>query len=113
MENNRLTELLTNAIDYAKSISNEYANDLIKGMGISANELSEILHPVNWSNVPIDTKILVYSNGHVKKRYFAGYSCAQDEIRYFADGKTSYSNDCQTCRISVQCVRLQESKYDE
>lgn len=55
--------------------------------------LTEYVPPkINWDNVPIDTKIIVWDDPEYKyKRYFAGIE--DNEIITYFDGRTSWTSE--------------------
>lgn len=59
---------------------------------------------VDWTKVPIDTKIIVAGLG---KRHFAGVSQKANVIKYFGDGATSWSSDeLNVCNVYIDHVKL-------
>lgn len=45
---------------------------------------------IDWTKVPVDTKIIIYEDGVAKHRHFA--KCDEEgDIWYFAEGKTSFT----------------------
>ena len=70
-------------------------NDSINYYGYGISELTEmnfeeIINDIDWSKVPVDTKILVSDNGKTWfKRYFDKYE--NGKIYAWVDGKTSFS----------------------
>ncbi|MBU1067327.1 hypothetical protein KKE60_06040 [Patescibacteria group bacterium] len=55
------------------------------------NWLKDIRVAVDWANVPVDTKILVKSDGVWARRHFAHYSQIERLIYAWLDGKTSFT----------------------
>lgn len=79
-------------------IENEYALDEIVHMNFK-----EI---VDWSKVPVDTKVLVSDNGEDwARRYFAEY--VNGEVYVFTDGRTSFTIEDDDI-ISWKYVKLYE-----
>lgn len=77
------------------------------------DEIEEIImnwqKPIDWSQVAIDTKILVRNgeNDLWKKRYFANYE--KGLVYAYSDGKTSWSTDFVT---SWKYAKLWEGEDD-
>lgn len=61
----------------------------------SIDSVSRLMHPifdnvdVDWSNIPVDTKIEVKINGVWKPAFFAGY--IGGKTYYFTHGRSSYT----------------------
>ena len=55
-------------------------------------DLTKALNKVDWSKVPVDTKVYAYLNGHMKLRHFAFYK--RGKIHTWSDGCTSWSAPC-------------------
>lgn len=61
----------------------------------SIDSVSRLMHPifdnvdVDWSNIPVDTKIEVRINGVWKPAFFAGY--IGGKTYYFTHGRSSYT----------------------
>lgn len=61
---------------------------------------------VDWSKVPVDTKVLVSDNGEYwARRYFAEY--VNGEVYVFTDGRTSFTIEDDAI-ISWKYVKLYE-----
>lgn len=81
----------------------------------SFDELKEIVeeeaNKVDWSKVPVDTKILVRDkdDGKWRRRYFAKFE--NGVIYAWADGTTSFSND-GNCVTNWRQVKLYK-EYEE
>lgn len=84
-------------------------NDSISYYGYGISELAEmnfeeIINDIDWSKVPVDTKILVRDrkDGEWKRKYFAKYE--NEKIYAWADGSTSftakYDNDVTSWRYA-------------
>lgn len=52
-------------------------------------DLAKELHKVDWSKVPVNTKVYAYSNGCMKLRHFAYYK--NGKVHTWSDGGTSWS----------------------
>ena len=64
---------------------------------------------VDWSNVAVDTPILVSNNGkYWYKRYFAKYE--NGKVCAFSQGTTSWSNNNSTPLCGWEYVKLAESE---
>ena len=64
--------------------------------------------PVDWSKVPVDTKVLVRNNKDEEwiKRYFAKYE--KGRIYCWHDGKTSFTSDATIKKIGWNFAKLYE-----
>ena len=72
-------------------------------------DLAKALHKVDWSKVPVDTKVYVYREGIKYRRYFAHYK--DDTVYVWANGCTSWSGPHTTADYDT--VELaEEVKYD-
>lgn len=80
-------------------------NDSINYYGYGISELAEMNFEeiIDWSKVPVDTKILVrnYKENKWKKRYFAKYE--NGTVYAWYNGGTSYS---QSDTIDWDCAKL-------
>lgn len=85
-------------------------NDSINYYGYGISELTEmnfeeIINDIDWSKVPVDTKILVSNNKEEWfKRHFAKYE--NEKIYAWADGKTSFSAEYCNDVISWDYAKL-------
>lgn len=52
-------------------------------------DLAKELHKVDWSKVPVNTKVYAYGNGCMKLRHFAYYK--NRKVHTWSDGGTSWS----------------------
>ncbi|MBF1762486.1 MAG: hypothetical protein HXP18_00930 [Veillonella sp.] len=52
-------------------------------------DLAKALHKVDWSKVPVDTKVCAYKDGMMKLRHFA--YCKEDKVYTWKGGGTSWS----------------------
>lgn len=77
-------------------------NKIVDMLDLLAAEHTEV--KVDWSNVPIDTKIIVnMCNNTQLKRYFAKYE--DGRVFFFSNGHTSWNQD-GTCPCNPLDVRL-------
>ena len=81
--------------------------DTINSFNLHISELAEMNfeEDIDWSKVPVDTKILVrnYKENKWKKRYFAKYE--NGTVYAWYNGGTSYS---QSDTIDWDCAKLYE-----
>ena len=81
-----------------KVLSDHYISQVMR------MEFEEIF---DWSEIPVDTKVLVSDDGKIWfKRYFAKYE--NDEIYCFLNGASSFSADDETDIIMWKYVKLYE-----
>lgn len=85
-------------------------NDSINYYGYGISELTEmnfeeIINDIDWSKVPVDTKILVSDNKETwYKRYFAKYE--NEKIYAWGNGKTSFTAKYNNDVISWKYAKL-------
>lgn len=98
----------------------ESSNDVMKvfksqGLGIFENTLKYALEliwerkEVDWSKVPVDTKVLVRTQDTEEwnKRYFSKYE--NGRFYTFNDGKTSFT--CKQCTDWEYCILYEGNEY--
>ena len=76
-------------------------------------DIGEYLEMVDWENVPVDTKVLVSSDGEDwRKRYFKCYDKESNKFKYtcFRDGYTSWSCDSLDDECSWKYCKLAEDE---
>ena len=67
----------------------------------------EFKEVIDWSEIPVDTKMLVSDDGKIWfKRYFAKYE--NGEVYCFLNGANSFSADDETDIIMWKYVKLYE-----
>lgn len=76
--------------DFNYTYCNNKDKDIIKILDITGKP---IWTRTDWSEVPIDTKVLVkdYDNNNWIKRHYAGYDEEKDLFKAFTDGGTSWT----------------------
>ena len=92
--------LFTEEFDFCKEekslTGNYYASQLIR------MEFEEFM---DWSKIPVDTKVLVSKDNEVWfKRYFAKYK--DDKVYCFRNGSTSFSADEETDIMAWKYAKL-------
>lgn len=76
-------------------------------------DIGKYLGIVDWTNVPVDTKVLVSDDGrNWEKRYFKYYNNGNIRRRHvcFADGRTSWSNKDNHEGIGWEYCKLAEDE---
>ena len=71
----------------------------------------EVIEPeIDWSKVPVDTKLLVREHGSQVwfNRYFARYG--DGKVYVFREGKTSWSDNGLNCEETWDFAKLAEEK---
>lgn len=84
----------------------------IKWADDEAFDIGKYLGIVDWTKVPINTKVIVRDDDDEpwKCRYFAGFASDNDEYPFLAFlwGATSWSNGCDEPRQWKQCRLVEE-----
>ena len=67
---------------------------------------------IDWSKVPIDTKILVWGNGNKQKekRHFAGINKKYGMVEAWNDGKTSFTTTRATAWANAELYKEESEK---
>ena len=76
-------------------------------------DIGKYLGIVDWANVPVDTKVLVSSDGeNWEKRYFKCYDKKGNKFKYtcFGGGRTSWSRDSLYDETSWKYCKLAEDE---
>ena len=65
---------------------------------------------IDWSKVPIDTKILVWGNGNKQKekRHFAGINKKYGMVEAWNDGKTSFTTTRVTAWANAELYKEED-----
>lgn len=71
------------------------------------DEYEETIIEIDWSRVPVDTKIILNDDKEYlnERRYFASYDSYRNMIEFFLVGTTSWSSDAKA-RIEADKVKL-------
>ena len=71
-------------------------------------DVNYIQYETDWSKVPIDTPVKVICNGAILPRYYAGLT-KRGNPRFYANGRTSYTNSTSPCEIYDEIILALES----
>lgn len=90
--------------DYYAVLTIHYTHKQLVGM-----EFEEV---IDWSKVPIDTKILVWSNVSNKKerRHFAGINKKYGMVEAWNDGQTSFTTTRATAWANAELYKEEDDK---
>ena len=90
--------------EYYAVLTNHYTHKQLVDM-----EFEEV---IDWSEVPIDTKILVWSNVSNKKekRHFAGINKKYGMVEAWNDGKTSFTTTRATAWANAELYEEESEK---
>ena len=84
---------------------NEYEDGITNLYYVSEIASLEFKEVIDWSKIPVDTKLLVSKDGeNWLRRYFAKYE--DDKIYFFSCGASSYSVDDISNVLSWEYVKL-------
>ena len=84
---------------------NEYEDGITNLYYVSEIASLEFKEVIDWSKIPVDTKVLVSKDGeNWLRRYFAKYE--DDKIYFFSCGASSYSVDDISNVLSWEYVKL-------
>lgn len=65
----------------------ELLRDIFENM--NCVDIAKALNVVDWSKIPVDTKVYAYRDGSMKLRHFAFYK--EGKVYTWSDGGTSWS----------------------
>lgn len=90
--------------EYSPSLTTHYTQKQLIDM-----EFEEV---IDWSKIPIDTKVLVWNESDKQKlpRHFAGVDSATGRVKAWNDGKTSFTATKTTSWAEAELYKEESEK---